>query len=102
MSKETITSLEKIARSTHWKPGIELKASTINIALIDAGYSVNNEKERTRFCSLVEEAYFRKQRDEISDLGKYYDEATLRANGSASIDEIIEEAHRVKENAEEE
>jgi hypothetical protein len=69
MSKETFSSLEKIARSTDWKPGIDLKPSTINIALINAGYSVNNEKERIRFCSLVEEEYFRKPRDENSDLG---------------------------------
>jgi hypothetical protein len=32
MSKEKFSSLEKIARSTDWKPGNDLKATTINLA----------------------------------------------------------------------
>jgi hypothetical protein len=57
---------------------------------------------RIHFCSLVKEEYFRKQRDEISDFGTYYDDAMLTSNGNSSIEQVIEEAHRLKTEKDEE
>jgi len=100
MADTKIPSLAEIARDTYWYPGFELAPDVIDTALVKAGISPNDQKERIRFCSLVRDAYYQQQEYEIASLGQYFDDAREELGKDASIDDVISRAYSLKEDME--
>jgi len=102
MNDEIRPTLAEVARLTYWEPGIEIDSEVIDKALVEAGLPPSDHKERLRFCSLVEDAYYQSQQDELALLGEYADEARNELGEDASVEDVISLAHQLKEEVEDE
>lgn len=100
MTDDICPTLTEIARQTYWEPGFELASNVIDRALVEAGLSPNDCKERIRFRNLVEDAYYQRLQDELAQLGEHADEARRELGDDASIDDVIYRAHEIKDEVE--
>jgi hypothetical protein len=97
MKDEIRPTLAEVARQTYWEPGLEIDSEVVDKALLEAGISPSDHKERLRFCSLVEDAYYQSQQDELALLGDYADEARSELGEDASVEDVISLAYQLRE-----
>lgn len=101
MKIEKCSTLEEIASNTYWEPDYEIEAEVIDKALTQAGFRIQDGKERVRFYALVKDCYYQRQQDKIAELGRYYEKAKQNLDEGSSIEEIISEAEQLKDDEEE-
>ena len=89
--------LSEIARSTYYELGWRIPENEIRRALVEAGFSPENPKERARFLNLVKAEYQLRQQDRMAELGEYAECARHELGEEAPIEAVIDLAHDMAE-----